>query len=178
MEKMAILGPGRAVAVVFAVWFGCASAAQAQSQTGADAAMDGHESDLSYTAWIDSDKRFKCLYGYAADKTGDHEAAIRIFEDCIRRWEDVYSMIWLAQILENEQGGPNGVERATALMKRAAAHPDKSGYATLARYHYGMALLRGHGTPQNEAEARHWLERAASEGLTDAAEQLERMAAH
>ncbi|WP_353393908.1 sel1 repeat family protein [Hydrogenophaga sp. 5NK40-0174] len=136
------------------------------------------ESDLSYTAWVDSNKRFKCLYGYAADKTGDHEAAIRIFEDCIDRWEDVYSMIWLAQILENGQGGPNGVERATALMKRGAAHPDTSGYATLARYHYGMALLSGHGVEKDETGARRWLERAAREGLPEAQEQLDRMAEH
>lgn len=45
-------------------------------------------SDLSYEAYIDSDKRIKCLYGYAADKTGDHAAAIKIFEDCIARWND------------------------------------------------------------------------------------------
>lgn len=57
-------------------------------------------SDLSYEAYIDSDKRFKCFYGYVADKTGDHKSAIAIFEDCIARWSDVYSMIWLAQIYE------------------------------------------------------------------------------
>ena len=43
------------------------------------------ESDLSYKAYVHSDKRIKCLYGYAADKTGDHAAAVAIFEDCIRR---------------------------------------------------------------------------------------------
>ena len=45
-------------------------------------------SDLSYES-IDSDKRIKCLYGYAAEKTGDHASARKIFEDCIERWSDV-----------------------------------------------------------------------------------------
>ena len=56
--------------------------------------------ELSYHSYIDSTKRIKCMYGYAAEKTGDHQAAIKIFEDCISRWNDVYSMIWLAQIYE------------------------------------------------------------------------------
>jgi len=41
--------------------------------------------DLSYEAYINSNKRIKCLYGYAAEKTGDHQTAIAIFEDCIAR---------------------------------------------------------------------------------------------
>jgi len=49
-------------------------------------------SDLSYEAYINSNKRIKCLYGYAAEKTGDHQAAIAIFEDCIARWSDIYSI--------------------------------------------------------------------------------------
>lgn len=162
---------------VLAAWM-VALAAQAQAQDHLQAIDDRPDSDLSYKAWVDSDKRFKCLYGYAADKTGDHEAAIRIFEDCIRRWEDVYSMIWLAQILENGQGGPADVQRATALMKRGAHHPDTSGYATLARYHYAMALLTGHGVVKDPVEARRWLERAAREGLPEAIEQMARLPVH
>ena len=64
--------------------------------------LSGNE--LSYTSYIDSNKRIKCMYGYAAEKTGDHQAAIQIFEDCISRWNDVYSMIWLAQIYETGIG--------------------------------------------------------------------------
>lgn len=125
-------------------------------------------SDLSYEAYIDSDKRIKCLYGYAADKTGDHAAAIKIFEDCIARWNDVYSMIWLAQIYESGIGVPRDMEYATALMKRGAEANDTAGYSTLARYHYGKALYEGVGTAMNKDEGLKWLRQAAEEGSEDA----------
>jgi hypothetical protein len=66
-------------------------------------------------------KRIKCLYVYAANKTGDHAAAIRIFEDCIQRWNDVFSMIGLAQKCETRtedmapQGGRGRRERSGRL---------------------------------------------------------------
>ena len=93
------------------------------------------EGDLSYKAYVHSDKRIKCLYGYAADKTGDHAAAVAIFEDCIRRWNDVYSMIWLAQLYETGVGVPRDLVQATALMRRGAHTNDDAAYARLARYH-------------------------------------------
>ena len=132
---------------------------------------DGAElntSDLSYTAWIDSDKRMKCLYGYAADKTGDHRAAIRIFEDCIERWNDVYSMLWLAQIYEAGVGVKKDLQKSTALMKRGALSRDEAGYSSLARYHYGIALYEGIGTQADRSEAVVFLQLAASENISDA----------
>lgn len=125
-------------------------------------------SDLSYEAYIHSDKRIKCLYGYAADKTGNHQAAIQIFEDCIARWNDVYSMIWLAQIYETGIGVPQDLAYATALMKRGAETNDEAGYSILARYHYGKALYLGIGTPEDKPAGRSWLEKAAAQGSTDA----------
>lgn len=133
---------------------------------------DDSGNDMSYGAFVDSDKRIKCLYGYAADKTGDHAAAVRIFEDCISRWNDPYSIIWLAHLLENGHGARKDLVRAAQLLRQGALHPDTSGYATLARYHYGMALLRGQGVPADPAQARHWLQRAAQEGLGEAREAL------
>ena len=133
--------------------------------------------DLSYESFIDSNKRIKCLYGYAAEKTGDHEAARLIFEDCIRRWQDVYSMIWLADLYENGFGVPRDVSRATALMQQGAESDGTGGYAALARYHYGMALLEGHGTARNPEEGLRWLRRAAEEGVPDAAHHLKLIAA-
>jgi len=132
-----------------------------------------HASDLSYEAYIDSDKRIKCLYGYAADKTGNHDAAIRIFEDCIERWNDVYSMIWLAQIYETGVGVPRDLAYATALMKRGAEQEDDAGYSILARYHYGRALYEGAGTETNTTEGLQWLNRAAREGSVDAQQYLQ-----
>lgn len=132
-------------------------------------------SDLSYTAWIDSDKRMKCLYGYAADKTGDHQAAIKIFEDCIERWNDVYSMLWLAQIYEAGVGVKKDLQKSTALMKRGALSQDEAGYSSLARYHYGVALYEGIGTKIDSAEAISFLQQAASENIPDACDYLQKM---
>ncbi len=131
-------------------------------------------SDLSYTAWIDSDKRMKCLYGYAADKTGDHQAAIKIFEDCIERWNDVYSMLWLAQIYEAGVSVKKDLQKSTALMKRGALSQDEAGYSSLARYHYGVALYEGIGTKINKAEAIRFLQQAASENIPDACDYLQK----
>lgn len=129
---------------------------------------DDSGNDLSYGAFIDSSKRLKCLYGYAAEKTGDHAAAVRIFEDCISRWNDPYSIIWLAHLLENGVAVPQDLPRATQLLRQGAMHPETAGYASLIRYHYGMALLQGQGTPVDLEQARHWLARAAEEGVSEA----------
>lgn len=130
-------------------------------------------SDLAYTAQVDSNKRIKCLYGYAADKTGDHQTAIIIFEDCIRRWNDVYSMLWLAQIYESGVGVPRNLKKSTALMKRGAEQDDEAGYSSLARYHYGVALYEGIGTEINRKAAQQYLERATREGIDDACDYLQ-----
>ncbi|WP_221798129.1 tetratricopeptide repeat protein [Oceanobacter mangrovi] len=152
-------------------WAGTAAASgSAAANKAAD--EDQQTSDLSYESYVLSDKRFKCLYGYAAEKTGDHEAAMAIFNDCIKRWNDVYSMIWLAQMYEAGVSVPQDLQRSTELMKRGAMVDEPDSYATLARFHYGVALFEGRGVAVNEAEARHWLQRAADEGLEDAREYL------
>ncbi len=132
--------------------------------------------ELSYESWIDSDRRLKCMYGYLADKTGDHAAAVAIFEDCIARWNDVYSMIWLAQIYETGVGLPRDPARATALMRRGAQLDDEAGYSSLARYHYGVALIEGRGVAADAAAGRHWLHRAQAEGVAEAGEYLDALA--
>lgn len=159
MERLVITG-----AVLFAV--GVIAVA------GAVRAEDRTTSDLSYESFIASDKRIKCLYGYAADKTGDHAAAIAIFEDCIRRWNDVYSMIWLAQIYDTGVGAPRDPARATALLRQGAETDDPAGYSAIARYHYGVALYEGRGVPVDRAGGVHWLQRAADAGVGDAAAYL------
>lgn len=130
--------------------------------------ISAQASDLSYETYINSDQRIKCLYGYFAEKTGDHATAIHIFEDCIQRWNDVYSMIWLAQIYETGVGVEQDLAYATALMKRGAELDAGTAYSTIARYHYGKALYQGSGTDMNQGEGLKWLERAAAEGSTDA----------
>lgn len=128
--------------------------------------------DLSYDSFINSDKRIKCLYGYAAEKTGDHESAIKIFEDCITRWNDVYSMIWLAQIYETGVAVKQDLEFATALMKRGANTNDEAGYSRLAKYHYGVALYEGIGIKKDKKQGINWLIKSANEGDVNAKEYL------
>ncbi|NRA56145.1 MAG: sel1 repeat family protein [Gammaproteobacteria bacterium] len=128
--------------------------------------------ELSYHSYIDSTKRIKCMYGYAAEKTGDHQAAIKIFEDCISRWNDVYSMIWLAQIYELGIGVTQDDEYALNLLKRGALLNDEAGYSSLARYHYGVALFEGRGIKADPDAAKIWLQKALSEGIKEASEYL------
>lgn len=128
--------------------------------------------ELSYTAYVDSTKRIKCLYGYVATKTGDHQAAIQIFEDCIERWNDVYSMIWLAQLYESGAGVAQNYSYATSLMKKGALLNDEAGYSSLARYHYGIALYEGKGIKPDPEAAKIWLKKADAEGVKEAGEYL------
>jgi len=125
-------------------------------------------SDLSYDYYINSDKPIKCLYGYAAEKAGNHEAAITIFEDCIKRWDSVYSMIWLAQIYETGVAVERNLEYATALLKRGAETDDEAGYSSLAKYHYGVALYEGKGIQIDKAEGVKWLKQSLEEGIEEA----------
>jgi TPR repeat protein len=136
---------------------------------------ESSENELSYDSWLDSDNRLKCMYGYLADKTGDHAAAIAIFEDCIERWNDVYSMIWLALIYETGIGVPRDQAYATALVKRGAMLDDEPGYSRLARYHYGVALVEGRGVAADAEAGKTWLRRARDEGVAEAAEYLDNL---
>ncbi len=132
-------------------------------------------SELGYDAYIDSPKRIKCMYGYVTAKTGNFDVAKQIFEDCIARWDDVYSMIWLAQMYESGSGVPVDLDKAAALMERGANQPDEASYVSLARYHWGTALAEGRGVEKDQQAARRWLHRAAEGGQSEADEYLLRM---
>ena len=158
--------------IIWTMWCAALHGAMASAQP-----IGNHEaeSELSYRSYVNSNKRLKCLYGYAANKTGDHAAAIQIFEDCIRRWNDVFSMIGLAQMYETGIGIRQDAAQSTALMRRAALVNDGSSYPSLARYHYGVALAEGYGVSKNVAEARTWLRKAAEEGVNEASDYLARL---
>ena len=132
----------------------------------------GNTSELSYESFVGSTKPIKCLYGYAAEKVGDHDAAIAIFEDCIERFNSVYSMIWLAQIYDTGVGVPRDEKKATALLKRGAMTNDEAGYSALAQYHYGVALIEGKGTPVDHSAGVTWLSKASEAGVQEATDYL------
>lgn len=118
----------------------------------------------------------RCLMAYPAHKTGDHAASVEILRTCVAEG-NVWAMIGLAMMYENGAGVPRSLEASADLMRRAAAMDDPAGYASLARYHWGMALLEGRGVERDEAQARHWLRIAAQEGVREAAEALEALPA-
>lgn len=123
-----------------------------------------------YQSVIDSDQRSKCFYGYVARKTGDHASAIRIFEDCIARWQDGYSYIGLAQIYETGVGVQKDLAYANTLLRTAAEL--EGGYASLAKYNYALNLFEGKGVEANSNLAWQWMRLSAEEGFTPALEYL------
>lgn len=131
--------------------------------------------EMGYEAYINSPKRIKCMYGYVTAKTGNYSTARQIFEDCVARWNDVYSMIWLAQMYENGNGVEPDLVKAAELLKRGAEQPDNASYVGLARYHWGVALAEGRGVEPDAEAARLWLRRAAADGQSEADEYLAKM---
>lgn len=128
--------------------------------------------ELSYDSMISSHNQLKCLYGYAAEKTGDHAAALAIFNDCVDRFDSVYAMIWLAQMYETGVAVEKNLAKATALMKRGANTDDAAGYSSLAKYHYGVALIEGRGVIADRQQGIAWLKKASLEGVSDADDYL------
>jgi len=108
-------------------------------------------------------------------KTGNFDAAKAIFEDCVARWNDVYSMISLAQMYESGSGMEPDLSKSAALLKKGAEQPDDASYVSLARYHWGVALAEGRGVEADSVAARHWLQRAAAGGQEEAEEYLRQL---
>ena len=131
--------------------------------------------EMSYEAYLDSPKRIKCMYGYVTAKTGNFTAAKAIFEDCVARWNDIYSLIWLAQMYENGNGVEPDLSKSAALLKQGAEQPDGTSYVSLARYHWGVALAEGRGVEADPQAARTWLQRAAADGESEATDYLLQM---
>lgn len=128
--------------------------------------------ELSYDSMIASHNQMKCMYGYAAEKSGDHAAALAIFNDCVERFDSVYAMIWLAQMYETGVAVERNLTKATELMKRGANTDDEAGYSSLAKYHYGVALIEGRGVIADRQQGISWLKKASLEGVTDADDYL------
>jgi len=142
------------------------------AQTLPALAADGDDGDLGFQTYLESSKRIKCLYGYVASKTGNHAAAVKIYEDCIARWDDVYSYINLARLYEEGRGVSKDPVQAATLMQRGAGQPESDGYAPLARYYWGVMLIEGNGVAADRAEGERWLQQAAAEGVREARDYL------
>ncbi len=110
-----------------------------------------------------------CWVVYEAHKGGQHGVALGALKKCAAAG-NAPSMILLAHVYENGLGTDRSPERATYWVRRAA----EQDYA-VGQYHYGMALLKGHGVAKNRKEALRWLRRAADNGDADAIRVLRAM---
>lgn len=126
--------------------------------------------DDNYSSILESNHRNKCFYGYVSLKTGDHLNAIRIFEDCIERWQDAYSYIGLSQIYETGVGVEKNLPYANELLRKAAEL--EGGYSSLAKYNYALNLFQGKGVDANPELAVYWMKKSASEGFSPAIDYL------
>ena len=109
---------------------------------------------------------FICWVVYETQKGGLHQEAVAALNDCAASG-NAPSMILLSHAYENGLGVEKSPELATHWVKQAALQ----GYS-LGQYHYGMALMQGHGTTQDLDQGRYWLEQAAAGGSESAAEYL------
>jgi uncharacterized protein len=139
-------------------------------------AADGDDGDLGFQTYLEGSKRIKCLYGYVASKTGNHTAAVKIYEDCIARWNDVYSYINLSRLYESGRGVPQDMAQAASLMQQGASQPESDGYAPVARYHWGVMLVEGKGVSADRIEGERWLRQASDEGISEAEDYLKQIA--
>lgn len=103
-----------------------------------------------------------CANGYFLTKWGKHAEAREVFEACAAAGY-AGAMTWMSQMAENGLGGAGSAEEAAEWSRRAAATGDPVG-----ELNWGLALLRGHGVPRDEAAGRAMVDRAAAQGLDEA----------
>lgn len=100
-----------------------------------------------------------CASGYMMTKSGDHETARTIFEQCAKAGY-TGAMTWMGQLDNNGLGGAYNPDAAAEWDRRAADAGDPVG-----KFNYGVALMRGHGVAKDEAAGRAMIDAAASDGL-------------
>ena len=103
-----------------------------------------------------------CSMGYALTKSGDHDSARLLFENCAN---DGYSqaMTWMGQLDNNGLGGDYNPDAAAEWDRRAAEAGDPVG-----QLNYGLDLIRGHGVAKNAELGRQLVDQAAAAGLVNA----------
>jgi len=100
-----------------------------------------------------------CSTGYMLTKSGRHDAARTLFENCA---DDGYTgaMTWMSQLDNNGLGADYDPDAAAEWDRRAAEAGDPVG-----QFNYGLDLIRGHGVVRDEARGRALVDQAAAAGL-------------
>ena len=101
-----------------------------------------------------------CASGYLMTKSGQHEAARQLFQNCV---DEGYTgaMTWMSYLEDNGFGGPMDPDAAADFDRRAAEAGDPIGL-----FNYGLDKMRGRGTALDEAGGRDLIDRAAEAGLS------------
>ncbi|WP_299831896.1 sel1 repeat family protein [uncultured Roseobacter sp.] len=100
-----------------------------------------------------------CSMGYMMTKSGDHETARLLFENCANAGY-TGAMTWMSQLDNNGLGGDYDPDAAADWDRRAAEAGDPVG-----KFNYGLDLMRGHGVTRDEALGRQYVDEAARNGL-------------
>ncbi len=104
-------------------------------------------------------KSTACVYGYWATKSGNHEAAKKIFDKCVIAGVDaVYP--WQSYMSQNGYATTQSLEDAAAWDQKSAERGYKVG-----QFNHGLNLLRGFGVPKDEAQGRAMIDAAAAQGF-------------
>ena len=103
-----------------------------------------------------------CAAGYYITKSGRHVEARALFEACADAGY-TGAMTWMSQLENNGLGAPENPDAAADWDRRAADAGDPVG-----QFNYGLDLIRGRGTVQDEAEGRRMVDAAAAQGLPTA----------
>ncbi|WP_437880375.1 hypothetical protein [Pseudomonas sp. LRF_L74] len=84
------------------------------SGLGGSLVLAPQTSDPLRSAYLVSSLRVPCLSGERYLNNGDSQAAATVFEDCVKRWDDIYSMLQLARLYQDSQP-----RRASEMLSRA-----------------------------------------------------------
>lgn len=103
-----------------------------------------------------------CASGYLMTKSGQHDMARQLFENCVA---DGYTgaMTWMSYLHDNGFGGDMNPDAAADYDRMAAEAGDPVGM-----FNYGLDMMRGRGTVQDQAAGRALVDRAADMGFADA----------
>lgn len=105
-----------------------------------------------------------CAQGYIMTKSGRHEEARIVFENCAKKgWTG--TMTWMSYMEDNGFGAPEDARKAAEWDRKAAELGDPVG-----KFNYGLDLLRGRGVERDPELGKAYVDEAARMGFADAIE--------
>ena len=100
-----------------------------------------------------------CSLGINATKYDNPELSRRLTLLCAEAGY-IKAMTWMSQMENNGLGGDYNPDASAEWDQRAAEAGDPVG-----RFNHGLNLMRGHGTAQDDALGRRYVDQAAEDGL-------------